>query len=47
MKMKAKQQPNIPTLTVKGKMKSVAAKMAASMGLTRTGDNAGKNKSGS
>ena len=35
--MKA-QQPVIPVMTVKGKMKKVATKMAASMGLTRTGD---------
>lgn len=32
------QQPVIPVMTVKGTMKKVATKMAAKMGLTRTGD---------
>lgn len=43
--MKAMQQPELKTQTVKGRMMSVATKMAAKMGLTRTGDHSA-NKGG-
>lgn len=38
MKMKAMQQPDIKVPTVKGTMAKVVTKIAAKMGLTKTGD---------